>query len=99
MVGGGRRWTGSRTLGESLHRRGKERFGNRLGDSVGVSQTSIRLLGKEVVPFFVSTSKVVSFSAGNWPPNLIIKVTFPGNRCPHVDSKLAPYIIDKYTRV
>ena len=52
--GGGRRWTGSRTVGEPLHRQGKERFGNRLGDSVGASRTCIRLIGKEVAPFFVS---------------------------------------------
>jgi hypothetical protein len=96
--GSGRRQTLDRQQdrGEPLLCQGKERFGNRLGDSVGATRTRIRLIGKEVAPFFVSTSKVVSFSTGNWPPNLSIKVTFAGNCCPHVDSKLAPYIIDKY---
>jgi hypothetical protein len=40
VAGGGRRWTGSRTVGDPLHRRGRERFGNRLGDGVGARMSN-----------------------------------------------------------
>lgn len=50
--GGGRRQTLDRQQdrGEPLHRRGKERFGNRLGDSVGARRGGDR---RQVAPFFV----------------------------------------------
>ncbi len=39
------------------------------------------------------------FFIRKWPPNLILRVTHTGNRCPLCDSKLVPDIIDKYNRV
>ena len=54
--GSGRRQTLDRQQdrGEPLHRRGKERFGNRLGDSVGARRGGDM---PQVAPFFGSSSK------------------------------------------
>lgn len=51
-----RRWADSKAEGQRRHSRRSSRFGNRLGDSGGVCRS---LLGKEVAPFFVSTSQVL----------------------------------------
>jgi hypothetical protein len=64
--GGGRRQTLDRQQerGDPLHRRKKELFGNRLGDSVGAGEgeTCPRWL-----PFSLATSQVVPFFVVTWP--------------------------------
>jgi len=58
--GGGQRQTLDRQQdrGDPLHRRGKGRFGNRLGDSVGARRGGDR---PQVAPFFISKKSVAPF--------------------------------------
>jgi len=93
--GSGRRQTLDRQQdrGELLHCRGKERFGNRLGDSVGARRSGDM---PQVAPFFVSKSQVVHFFVVTWPPNLSSSDIFKEISGPDPDEKLAPNIIDKY---
>ena len=75
---------------------GKERFGNRLGDSVGAGRKADLL---QVAPFFISTNEVVPFFVVTWPPNLSSSDSVKGISGPHLDEKLAPHIIDKHKSV
>ncbi len=52
----------------------------------------------QVAPFFIIKSQVVPFFIVTWPPNLFSSDTFKGISGPDSDSKLAPNIIDKYTK-
>jgi len=52
----------------------------------------------QVALFFVSKSQVLPFFGVRWPPNLIISDVGKGISGPDSDSKLAPNIIDKYSR-
>ena len=93
--GSGRRQTLDRqqNRGELLHCRGKERFGNRLGDSVGARRSGDM---PQVAPFFVRKSQVVHFFVVTWPPNLSSSDIFKEIAGPDSDEKVAPNIIDKY---
>ncbi len=52
----------------------------------------------QVAPFFIIKSQVVPFFIVAWPPNVFSSDTFKGISGPDSDSKLAPNIIDKYSR-
>ena len=47
-------------------------------------------------PFSLAPVRCFSVFGGDWPPFLIIIAVCTGNCCPDFDSKVAPFIIDKY---